>query len=228
MARNGQVAGGVNRGCGIERREGRVVFAVRRAASVTGHGAHRGFADGQVVRCAADANLSFEETTHGDASIKSYWSRERVVRCRKGVCGGKIGVGSEVLAVDGDRRAGDLVLDSELSVHEPLLALLGVWPDLHALVCDAEELEDHLIVGDPGSDLHLVGHDQSVVVVRGNVAKGDRVGLFSASPHAELLIAVGVVEEVLVLTGVGHEEGVVVLRGRVVSPLLNRGPAVGF
>lgn len=228
VARDGQVGGRVNRGCGIERGEGRVVLTVRRAASVTGDRI-RVSADGQVVRRAADANLSFEETTiAGGCTHRNYWSRERVVICGSGGIRNKIAAESEVRAVDGDRRAGDLVLDSELSVDEPLLGPDGVWPDLHALVCDAEELEDHLVVGDPGSDGDLVGHDEPVVVVWRNVAEGDGIGLFSSSSHAELLVAVWVIVEVLVFSGVRHEEGVVVLNCWVVSPGLNSSEPVGF
>ena len=56
--------------------------------------------------------------------------------------------------------------------------------------------------------------------MRADVVEGDGVWLLSASPHAEDLIAVWVVEEVLILSSVWHEEGVeaVICEG-IVAPL---------
>lgn len=227
MARDVSVVERVNRGGLIGRGESCVVFTVQSAASVTGHFGGRGFADGQVVRCAADADLRFEEATHWNTAHDRYWSRERVVIHVRGCSSRNITVGSKVVTVDGDRRAVDLVLDSELSVHEPLLCPNCVRLDLHALVCDAEELEDHLVLGDPRSDADLVGHDQSVVVVWRNVAEGDGVGLLSSSSEPKLLVTFRIVVEVLVFPGVWHEEGVVLLYRWVVSPRLNCGEPVG-
>ena len=64
---------------------------------------------------------------------------------------------------------------------------------------------------------------------RVDVVEGDRVWLGSASAHAEDLVAVWVVVEVLVLLGVGHQEGVVVaLEEWVDTPVVDALIAVGF
>lgn len=62
-------------------------------------------------------------------------------------------------------------------------------------------------MGDPWSQLHSVGEDEGVEVIDGDITESDSVRLLSASSHAEDLVAVWVVVEVLVPSGVGHQEG---------------------
>jgi len=135
----------------------------------------------------------------------------------------------EVLAGNGSDSGGILVLDSEGSIDETSATVLGVDTDGDALVGLAEHLDDHLIVGDPWGDAEPVGDEEGVEVPCVDVVEGDRVWLGSASAHAEDLVAVWVVVEVLVLLGVGHQEGeVVALEEWVDTPVVDALIAVGL
>ena len=139
-------------------------------------------------------------------------------------------VGSlEVLASDGSDTGGILVLDSEGSIDETSARGRSVDTDGDALVGLAEHLDDHLVVGDPWGDAEPVGDEEGVVVPFVDVVEGDGVWLGSAPAHAEDLVAVWVVVEVLVLLGVGHQEGeVVALEEWVDTPLVDAVIAVGL
>ena len=160
-------------------------------------------------------NISFKETTVDTVSIGNW--------VRKSICC------TEVLSFDSNGSSGILVLDSEGSIDKTSAGHNFVWPDINALVSDTKHLDHHLVMSDPWSDLKSVGHDEGVVVMRADVSEGDGVWLLSASTHAEDLVAVWVVKEVLILSSVGHKEGVEVsfLEG-VVAPLIDAFIAVNF
>ena len=167
------------------------------------------------MRSTADLNISFKETTVHTLSIFD-WGRETV----------KL---SEILSFDSNGSSGVLVLDSECSIDKTPARCSVVWSDINALVGDTKHLDDHLVMSDPWGDLNSVSHDEGVVVVRADVSKGDGVWLLSASSHAEDLVAVWVIEEVLILSSVGHKEGVVIagLEG-IIAPLIDAVIAVHF
>lgn len=172
-------------------------------------------ADSEVMWGPVNADVGFKKTAV-KAGAGSYWSSNVV---------GSL----EVLTGDGSDSGGILVLDSEGSIDETSATVLFVDTDGDALVGYAEHLDDHLIVGDPWGDAEPVGDEEGVVVPCVDVVEGDRVWLGSASAHAEDLVAVWVVVEVLVLLGVGHQEGeVVALEEWVDTPVVDALVAVGF
>ena len=208
-AGEGVVAVLVDRSIGIFRLEVWPVLAVLWAGA--GPLLHRRgviLADGEVVRSTADLNIGFKET-HGDTVSRRDWKRKTISL-------------SEVLAFDSNGASGILVLDPEGSIDKTSAHHLDVWSDINALFSDTKHLDHHLVVSDPWGDLKSVGHDEGVVVVKTDVTKGDGVWLLSASTHAEDLVAVWVVEEVLILSSVGHKEGVEVTGlERIVAPLID-------
>merc|ERR1719464_858867 len=171
-------------------------------------------ADRKVMWGPVDADVGFKKAVVR-AGAGGYWPGEEV--CPE-----------KVFAGDGYESGGILVLDSEGSVDETSAGVLIVNSNGDTLVGDTEHLDDHLIVGDPWSDAEPVGDEEGVVVPGVDVVEGDGVWLGSAPAHAEDLVAVGVVVEVLVLLGVGHQEGeVVALEEWVDTPLVDAVVAVG-
>ena len=137
-------------------------------------------------------NITFKKTTTNSLSAGD--------RCRK-----RSGL-SEILSFDCNSAGCVLVLDSERSVDKTSAHEHLVWSDIDALLSLSEHLDHHLVVSDPWSDLNSVRHDEGVVVMSTDVTEGDGVWLLSASSHAEDLVAVWIVEEVLILSSVGHEK----------------------
>ena len=101
------------------------------------------------------------------------------------------------------------VLDSPLVWGESLARASGVVVnvELDALVSDAEELEDALVVGDPRGDGGSVGAENHVVLVRWDVVEGDSIWLGSSSAHGPDLVAASEIVEVLVVSGGWHGDG---------------------
>ena len=148
----------------------------------------------KVVRSTIDADSGLEETAVNSIS-NSNWIRKR-------------GLNSKVFAFNCYSSSCILVLNSEGSVYKSFSSIYLIWIDSDALISDTEHLDGHLVMGDPWSDLDSVGHNECVVIMRADITESDCVWLGSSSSHAENLIAIWIIEEVLVLPGVGHEEGV--------------------
>ena len=159
------------------------------------------------MRSTADLNISLEETSVDSLSL-SNWEGEAV------------GL-SEVTSFNSNSSSCILVLDSEGSIDETSTHGNFFWSDINTLLSDAKHLNHHLVMSDMWRDLNSIRHNECVVVVRADVVKSDSVWLFSASTHAEDLVAVWIVEEVLILSSVGHEERKVVSKEWVVAPLID-------
>lgn len=171
----------------------------------------------------SDADITLKKTTSNAGSRRDFFGN--VVLCTN--------VFTEVMTFDRDDSRGIFVFDSEGSVDETAAHHLHIGSDGDASVRESEHLDDQLVVGDPWGDLDSVVHHEGVVIVGGDVVEGDGVWLLSASSHAEELVALWVVEEVLVPSGVGHQEG----EGRrlphagrewVVAPVVNAVVAVSL
>ena len=164
----------------------------------------------------ADGDVGLEETAIRTV-VARHWRRE-------------IGGQAEVSTLDGNGTGGILVLNSEGSIDKSSAHIDLVDSDGDALFGLTEHLDDHLVMGDPWGDTESVGDQEGVLVPRADVFEGNGVWLLSSSAHAEDLVAVWVVEEVLVLPGVWHEEGVVgiTIDEWVVAPLADAGVVVGF
>ena len=164
----------------------------------------------------ADGDVGLEES-RVDTVIAGNWLRE-------------IGSQAEVSTLDGNGTGGILVLNSELSIDKSAALLNLVDSNGNALLSLTEHLDDHLVMGDPWGDTHSVSDQEGVLVPGADVFEGNGVWLLSSSAHAEDLVAVWVVEEVLVLPGVWHEEGVVGISidEGIVAPLADAGVVVGF
>lgn len=99
-----------------------------------------------------------------------------------------------------------IVFNSELAIDESSSHALDVSIEFNALFSDSEELQHHLVVSDPWSDLVPVQTEERVVLMNVNVVEGDGVWLDSSSAHAPDLVAAFVVVEVLVVSSVWHRE----------------------
>ena len=99
-----------------------------------------------------------------------------------------------------------VVLDSPL-IRGKALAKTSAFifnVKLDTLVCDAEELEDTFVMGDPRSEGHPVSAEDDIALVRGDVIECYGVWLDSTSSHFPNLIAACSVEEMLVMSSVWH------------------------
>ena len=104
--------------------------------------------------------------------------------------------------------SGVVVFYSPLALGEALPCIKALFFNIKfdALVCDAEELEDQLVMRDPRGNPCGVVPVEHVVLVGGDVVEGNGVGLDSSSAHVPDLVAPDLIIEVLVVSGIRHEE----------------------
>ena len=99
-----------------------------------------------------------------------------------------------------------VVLDSPL-IRGKALAKTSAFifnVKLDTCVCDAEELEDTFVMGDPWSERHPISAEEDVVLMRWNIIECDGVRLDSTSSHFPNLVATCMIVEMLIVSGVWH------------------------